>query len=103
MVFAARKAIPKSGSTEILNIANDDWVTVKRIAELVVLATGLRGVGLEYSGGSRGWAGDVPRVMLDGSKLAKLGWVPKNNSEQCISQSAKLVWNGRGLYAGRAK
>jgi UDP-glucose 4-epimerase len=57
---------------------------VKRIADMVTEAMGLRGVEYEYTGGEGGWPGDVPRFSLDPSKLNRLGWTARRNSEQAV-------------------
>lgn len=68
----------------IFNLGCDDWVTVDRIAELVVDAMGLSGVRFEYTGGEGGWPGDVPRFRLDVSAINGLGWRAAHNSEEAI-------------------
>ncbi len=93
IVFGASKVLPRlSAGTEIFNIANSDWISVREIAEIVVKASGLNGVKINYTGGSKGWPGDVPKIMLDGSKLARLGWSPKLNSKESVRKAARLVW-----------
>jgi len=41
----------------------------------------------EFTGGDRGWKGDVPIVRFDCSKLMSLGWKCHRSSEQAITQS----------------
>ena len=57
--------------------------TVKSIAEAVV-AVAAPGARIRYTGGSRGWVGDVPRFRYSVSKLAKLGWTPKLSSNAAV-------------------
>jgi len=41
----------------------------------------------EYTGGDRGWKGDVPIVRLDSSRIRALGWTPQFNSREAMRQS----------------
>ena len=68
----------------IFNLGCSDWITVDRIAELVVEAMNLTDVTFEYTGTEGGWAGDVPRFLLDVSAINQLGWQAQGNSEQAI-------------------
>ncbi|MHA1237970.1 MAG: NAD-dependent epimerase/dehydratase family protein [Candidatus Odinarchaeia archaeon] len=60
--------------TDVYNIASDDWITVKEIAKIVTEAVGLENVKFEYTGGERGWVGDVAKIHLDVSKIKEMGW-----------------------------
>ncbi|PYR83930.1 MAG: NAD-dependent dehydratase, partial [Acidobacteria bacterium] len=44
-------------------------------------------VEFEYSGGDRGWKGDVPVVRLDSNRIRSLGWVYRFNSRQALRDS----------------
>lgn len=57
--------------------------TVRFIAEAVVRAAA-PGAGIRYTGGSRGWVGDVPKFRYSTEKLKSLGWSPKLTSNQAV-------------------
>lgn len=59
---------------EVFNAGTGDYVTVTEIAELVTEHMGLTDVRFEYTGGARGWQGDVPIVRFRSDKLEALGW-----------------------------
>jgi UDP-glucose 4-epimerase len=59
---------------EVFNAGTGEYLTVAEIADLVVDRMGLTDVQYEYSGGPRGWKGDVPIVRFASDKLAALGW-----------------------------
>jgi UDP-glucose 4-epimerase len=69
------------------NLATEDAVTVAEIAAAAIGALGLTGVRIEYSGGSRGWKGDVPVVRMDASRIKRLGWRARLGSRQAIERS----------------
>jgi UDP-glucose 4-epimerase len=83
----------------IYNLGCDDWLTVNRIAEMVVQQMGLNGVRFEYTGTEGGWPGDIPRFRLDVSRLNRLGWKAKHSSEEAVSIA--ISENLRPSFASR--
>lgn len=82
---AAKKA---TAPFSVFNVATDDAVTVTEIADLAVETLGLPAKpAFEYTGGPRGWRGDVPVVRLDSTRIRALGWFPKRNSREAMRQS----------------
>jgi len=69
------------------NVATDDYVDVKRIAEIVTEEMGLKNVNLQYGPEKRGWKGDVPVVRFNLEKIHNIGWFSKMNSEEAIRRS----------------
>lgn len=63
--------------------------TVTHIAEIVVEELGLQNVEFKYTGGDRGWKGDVPRFSYDISKVLSTGWLPKHTSDEAVRQTVK--------------
>jgi UDP-glucose 4-epimerase len=82
----------KAQPFEVYNVATGDYITVKEIAELAVEVLGLDpgSVRFDYTGGDRGWKGDVPVVRLNTDRIKGLGWSCKRTSRQalCVSMSA---------------
>jgi UDP-glucose 4-epimerase len=81
---------------QIFNVGCDDSLSVRRIADMVVEAMGLRDVRYEFTGGEGGWPGDVPRFHLDVTKINRLGWRARYHSEQAVAQSIRSVLAGDG-------
>lgn len=63
--------------------------TVTKIAEIVVEELGLKNVHFCYTGGDRGWKGDVPRFSYDISKVLNTGWLPRHTSDEAVRQTVK--------------
>ncbi len=63
--------------------------TVTRIAEIVTEEMGLENVRFCYTGGDRGWKGDVPRFSYDIGKILSTGWKPKHTSDEAVRQTVK--------------
>ena len=79
------------------NLGTHDTCSVRRIAEIVVEETGFENVSIEYTGGDRGWAGDVPKTMLDPSALFDQGFTPNYDSEGAVRHTASTLIQEIGL------
>ena len=86
-----------SEDVSLYNLGTGDTCSVRRIAEIVVEESGLDGVSIEYSGGDRGWAGDVPKTSLNVDRLLDSGFVPKMDSEEAIRHTARALISEIGL------
>lgn len=73
------------------NVGTEDHITVTEIADIAAEELDLKNVKYEYSGGSRGWKGDVPVVRLDSSKIRKLGWANNYSSFEAIRNSIRSI------------
>jgi UDP-glucose 4-epimerase len=71
------------------NVATGDYVSVTEIAHLAIEVVGLdvAEVSLEYSGGARGWKGDVPIVRLDTTRIKATGWECHRNTREALQAS----------------
>lgn len=69
------------------NVATGDYITVKEIAELVIECLNLSDVDLIYSGGNKGWAGDVPIVRLSTERIKKLNWKCNKTTKEALKAS----------------
>ena len=76
-----------SDSFNYYNVATDDYLDVRTIAEMVIEEMGLRNVTLHFTGGKRGWIGDVPVVRFDLKKIHALGWRATLSSSDAVRRS----------------
>lgn len=72
---------------EIFNAGTGEHVTVTKIAEMVSERMGLSDVHYVYTGGQRGWKGDVPVVRFRSDKLGSLGWRCAYSSTEALLDS----------------
>jgi UDP-glucose 4-epimerase len=72
---------------EIFNVGTDEYITVAEIAELVVETLELTDVDFRYTGGDRGWKGDVPVVRFDSSRIRALGWDNAHSTTEALRAS----------------
>jgi UDP-glucose 4-epimerase len=69
--------------------------SVREIAEIVVAAAGRADTRIVFTGGDRGWPGDVPRFRYDISRLRALGWQPQRKSTDAVRHAvARILANG---------
>jgi len=78
-------------TVDFYNLGNDDWITVKEIAEIVSDEMGLKPE-FRFTGGvdgGRGWTGDVKFMRLSIEKAKKTGWMPKLNSYEAVRRTVR--------------
>jgi UDP-glucose 4-epimerase len=73
---------------ETFNVATGDYITVTEIAQFAVECLGIvPPPNLEYTGGNRGWKGDVPIVRLNTDRIKALGWRCSLSTREALRQS----------------
>ena len=86
-VFAAHASSTRP--FQVYNVATGDYITVAEIAALAVSCLGLskEQVDFQYTGGDRGWKGDVPVVRLNTERIQATGWRTQLNTREALRQS----------------
>jgi UDP-glucose 4-epimerase len=74
----------------IYNLGTRTTTSVDRIADIVSDVLGLD-PSYEYTGGDRGWTGDVPRMRLSIEKLSALGFEPDGSSDDAVRRATEEV------------
>jgi len=74
------------GPVAVFNVATGDYVRVSEIARLAVECAGLPddSVVFEFTGGTKGWKGDVPVVRLNTDRIQSLGWTCRRGSREAL-------------------
>ncbi len=72
------------------NLGVDSRTRVKEIAQMVIEEMGLNAK-IEYTGGDRGWVGDVPEFNYNLDKIHKLGWEAKNTSNEAVRKAIRYI------------
>ena len=80
-----------SGGFDAFNVATLDYQSVREIADLVIDRLRLSDVRYEFTGGARGWKGDVPVVRFDTAKIRALGWVSRYSSREALLHAADAI------------
>ena len=83
--------------SEKLNCYNigthDEGTTVQLIADTVIKAMA-PDARKRYTGGRKGWVGDVPEFRYSTAKLERLGWRPQLTSEEAIKKAVAEILAG---------
>ena len=82
----------------VYNLAPPDTTSVARIAELCVKSSPQTGARIRYTGGDRGWPGDVPRSRMSPDKLAALGFRVRCTSDQAVERAVTAL--AREVFGG---
>ena len=88
MLFAAEHA---KETVNTFNIGSEDWIDVTSIADIIVEEMDLTNVTYRYTGGARGWVGDVPKMQLSVGKMQALGWKPDIGSRESMRAAVRAM------------
>lgn len=75
------------------NVATGDYITVTEIAGLAMEVLGLEAgsTRFAYTGGTRGWKGDVPVVRIATDRIRGLGWANQLGSRAALRASLESM------------
>ena len=82
MLFASRHA--NSLPCDVFNLGSNTSLKVTDVARIAVDEMGLGDVEFRYTGGERGWPGDVPTYFHDVTKMRELGWSAKHSTVESV-------------------
>jgi UDP-glucose 4-epimerase len=85
MLFALEHA---KQEVNIFNLGTQDDIKISEIAGIVLERMGLSKKLIRYTGGIRGWPGDVALMLLDTSKMRRLGWRVRYGSRHAVTKAA---------------
>ena len=69
---------------------SDEGVTVQFIAEQVIHRAAPH-LNIRFTGGKKGWVGDIPKFRYSIKKLRNLGWSPQLSSPQAIQRAIEEI------------
>lgn len=72
----------------VYNLGVESRTKVKEIAAMVIEEMGLKAK-IEYTGGDRGWIGDVPEFKYDLTKIHQLGWQATKTSNESVREAIR--------------
>jgi len=81
----------------VFNIAPDEAGTKVAFMAEQVIARVSPGLTIAYTGGDRGWVGDVPRFRYSTERLRRLGWKPHMTSDQAVLRAIDELAAAAGL------
>lgn len=75
----------------VFNLGCSTATDVTTIARMLVDEMNLKAVKFRYTGGDRGWPGDVPQVRFNVNKINSLGWKAKYTSDEAVRKAIKDI------------
>lgn len=86
-----------TGDLGTYNLSSSDTINVDKIAEIVSDVMNID-PDYEYTGGEKGWVGDVPKYRLDISKIENnTAWSPSYSSSESVRQTAREIVEKKNL------
>ena len=79
------------------NVGTKDYITVKEIADIAVSILEMKDVEYIFSGGDRGWKGDVPVVRFSTDKIRSKGWENNYTAYEAIKESIRSIYEDAKL------
>ena len=89
----------------VFNVGVESRTSVQRIAEMVIAEMGLS-ASIRYSGGTRGWIGDVPEFYYRLDRVHALGWHARASSDEAVRLAIREILeseNEGGHHRGRQR
>jgi UDP-glucose 4-epimerase len=81
-------------SCDIYNLGCDTYTSVDAVAAIVMNEMDLKSVEVTYTGGRRGFPGDVPIVNYDATKMNLIGWWVRTSSDKAVRAAAYRIIRG---------
>ena len=75
----------------LYNIGVESTTSVTRIADIICEEMDLHDVKYQYTGGTGGWKGDVPKFRYDLSKIYAAGWQGGRESDESVRLAARWM------------
>lgn len=98
ILTAVQKARDK---VNIFNLGTDEYVEVKDSARIICDELGVSPA-FTFTGGSRGWIGDNPFILLSCQRIRGLGWKPQLTIEQSVRATVRYIQGNRWLLDSRS-
>ncbi len=76
---------------DVYNLGCESFTRVTGIARIVAEEMEIKDIKFKYTGGRRGWPGDVPVVHFNVDKVKKLGWRARHTSDEAVRIAARRL------------
>jgi UDP-glucose 4-epimerase len=86
MIFLFQKSQDR---LNVFNIAPESTATTVRSMAEATVRLAAAGAKIRYTGGSKGWVGDVSKFRYSIEKLKAAGWQPRLTSDQAVELAIK--------------
>jgi UDP-glucose 4-epimerase len=81
----------ETSAVSVYNVGTGDYITVKRIVEVLLEEMKLPDARIAFGDAPFGWKGDIPAVALNDDKIRAMGWRQKYGSEEAVRRSIRQM------------
>lgn len=74
----------------VTNVGTPESISIREVASIVADVMDVDPT-YSFTGGDRGWPGDVPRMHLDVERLHRLGWTPTHTCTGAVERAARQL------------
>jgi UDP-glucose 4-epimerase len=100
-IDAMMLALDKSNdSVNIFNLGLNDFCAVNDSIEWICDELQVKPT-IEYSGGDRGWIGDIPFIFLDAARIQKFSWQPKLSIREGVIKTIRYLRENEWVLEAR--
>jgi UDP-glucose 4-epimerase len=85
----------------VYNVGSDETLTVDQSVKIITEHLGLT-PDLDYAGGTRGWPGDSPLILLDTKRLRGLGWSHTVPVAEAVQRTVDWLAANHSIVFGEA-
>lgn len=89
LTTAADNASPEC---PVFNVCNLDTTTAAQVARIVGQECPTGDPAISFTGGERGWTGDVPTLRVRPTQLTARGWTPVLSSDEAVRAVARALF-----------
>ena len=84
----------------VYNLGQEEYCEVNQSLDCITAELKLKPT-RKYTGGQRGWIGDSPFILLDISRMKKIGWKPKVGILDAVVKTLRYLQENRWLLENR--
>ncbi len=84
----------------IFNLGVDDFCELDDSVRWIVETLGIQPE-VNYTGGNRGWIGDNPFILLDTTRIRRLGWEPRVSIREGVIKTVRFIRENQWVLTER--
>lgn len=84
----------------VFNLGQEEYCEVNQSLDCITGELNLKPL-RRYTGGTRGWIGDSPFILLDITRMKKIGWKPKVNIRDAVIRTLRYLRENQWLMENR--
>ena len=99
-IQAIIRRLTTTTSFEVLNLGTSEYCTVRDSISWITSEMSVAPY-CTFTGGSRGWIGDNPFILLDTQQVLRTGWSPTKSIEQSVRETTRWLLGNDWVFEVR--